>query len=175
LSPPWWWRGEGPAPDLAGGGAIEIEFTTGARMRIEITLSDVEPAVLRRVEGPFEIRRTGCLTSQAAMDWTNSHLYEFHAGDVGWSMPYPDADWSGDFLDARKPRLSNALEDVGTKKLVYRTLFDANLDRVVHNGYRIELSGDGSERNEQNKPANIPSPTVLIVSVRRRQVPSIAS
>ena len=33
--------------------------------------------------------------------------------------PYPDADWSGDFLDARKARLGNVLEDIGTKKLVY--------------------------------------------------------
>ena len=30
-----------------------------------------------------------------------------------------DADWSGDFLDARKARLGDVLEDIGTKKLVY--------------------------------------------------------
>ena len=46
-------------------------------------------------------------------------LDELRAGDVGWSTPYPDADWSGDFLDARKARLGDVLEDVGTKKLSY--------------------------------------------------------
>ena len=52
------------------------------------------------------------------MGWTNSHLYELRAGDVGWSTPCPDADWT-DFLDARKARLGDILEDIGTKTLVY--------------------------------------------------------
>jgi hypothetical protein len=88
--------------------------------RLKITLDDVEPTVLRRVDVPFDIRLDRLhLTIQAAMGWTNSHLYELRAGDVGWSMPYPDADWSGDFLDARKARLNDILEDIGTKKLIY--------------------------------------------------------
>jgi hypothetical protein len=87
---------------------------------LKITLDDVKPAVLRRVDVPFDIRLDRLhLTIQAAMGWTNSHLYELRAGDVGWSTPYSDSDWSGDFLDARKARLSNVLEDIGTKKLVY--------------------------------------------------------
>ena len=88
--------------------------------RLKITLDDVEPTVLRRVDVPFDIRLDRLhLTIQAAMGWTNSHLYELCAGDVGWSTPYPDADWSGDFLDARKARLNDILEDIGTKKLIY--------------------------------------------------------
>jgi hypothetical protein len=88
--------------------------------RLKITLDDVEPTVLRRVDVPFDIRLDRLhLTIQAAMGWTNSHLYELRAGDVGWSTPYPDADWSGDFLDARKARLNDILEDIGTKKLIY--------------------------------------------------------
>jgi hypothetical protein len=51
------------------------------------------------------------------MGWTNSHLYEIRVGDVAWSAPYPDQDWAGDFLDARKARLGDVLEDVGTKTL----------------------------------------------------------
>ena len=35
------------------------------------------------------------------------------------ALPDPDADWAGDFLDARKARLDDILEDIGTKKLVY--------------------------------------------------------
>jgi hypothetical protein len=52
------------------------------------------------------------------MGWTNSHLYEIRASDVGFSTPDPDADWIGNFLDARKARLGDILEDIGTKKLV---------------------------------------------------------
>ena len=71
--------------------------------RLKITLDAVKPAVLRRVEVPFDIRLDRLhLTVQAAMGWTNSHLYEIRAGDVGWSTLYPEADWPEDFLDARK-------------------------------------------------------------------------
>src|SRR5207249_8405783 len=50
---------------------------------------------------------------------TNSHLYEIRADGVRWSTPYPDQDWAGEFLDARKARLGDVLEDVGTKTLKY--------------------------------------------------------
>ncbi len=88
--------------------------------RLKITLDDVSPAILRRVEVPFDIRldRLHSIV-QAAMGWTNSHLYEIRAGDVGFSTPDPDADWDNGFLDARKARLDEVLEDVGTKELVY--------------------------------------------------------
>ena len=57
--------------------------------RLKITLDDVKPVVLRRVEVPFDIRLDRLhLTIQAAMGWTNSHLYEILAGGVGWSTPY---------------------------------------------------------------------------------------
>jgi hypothetical protein len=88
--------------------------------RLKITLDVVKPTVLRRVEVPFDIRLDRLhLTIQAAMGWTNSHLYEIRARHVGWSTPYPDADWTGDFLDARKARLDQVLEDVGTKTMKY--------------------------------------------------------
>ena len=62
--------------------------------RLKITLDDVKPAVLRRIEVPFSIRLDQLhLAIQAAMGWTNSHLYEIRAGDVGWSEPDPD--WVG--------------------------------------------------------------------------------
>jgi Plasmid pRiA4b ORF-3-like protein len=63
--------------------------------RLKITLDDVKPVVLRRVDVPFDIKLDRLhLTIQAAMRWTNSHLYELRAGDVGWSTPHPDADWA---------------------------------------------------------------------------------
>jgi hypothetical protein len=88
--------------------------------RLKITLDDVKPAVLRRIEVPFDIRLDRLhLAIQAAIGWTNSHLYEIRAGDVGWSTPIPEVDGAGDFLDARKARLGDVLEDVGTKTLRY--------------------------------------------------------
>jgi hypothetical protein len=45
--------------------------------RLKITLDDVKPAVLRRIEVPFNIRLDRLhLAIQAAMGWTNTHLYE---------------------------------------------------------------------------------------------------
>ena len=88
--------------------------------RLKITLDGIKPAVLRRVEVPIDIRLDRLhLTIQAAMGWTNSHLYELRAGGVGWSTPYPDADWAGEFRDARKARLGAVLEDIGGTKLTY--------------------------------------------------------
>jgi hypothetical protein len=88
--------------------------------RLKITLDAVKPAVVRRIEVPFDIRLDRLhLTIQAAMGWTNSHLYEISAGDVGWSTLYPEADWPEDFLDARKARLDKVIEDIGTKTLRY--------------------------------------------------------
>jgi hypothetical protein len=86
--------------------------------RLKVTLDDVKPAVLRRIEVPFDIRLDRLhLTIQAAMGWTNSHLYEIRARDVGWSIP--DRGWGDGPLDARKAHLDDVLEDVGTKTLKY--------------------------------------------------------
>jgi hypothetical protein len=88
--------------------------------QLKITLDDIKPVVLRCIEVPL-ILRLDCLhlAIQAAMGWTNSHLYEIRAGDVGWSTLYPEADWPDDVLDARKARLVDVLDDVGTKSLRY--------------------------------------------------------
>lgn len=87
--------------------------------RLKITLDDVKPAVLRRIEVPFDIRFDRLhLAIQAAMGWTNSHLYEIRAGDVGWSELDPDRGRDGP-LDARKACLDDVLEDIGTKTLSY--------------------------------------------------------
>jgi hypothetical protein len=91
-------------------------MTADTIARLKITLDDVKPAVLRRIEVPLTLRLDRLhLAIQAAMGWTNSHLYEILADGVGWGMIDPDG---GDGpLDARKARLIDALED--TKKLRY--------------------------------------------------------
>jgi len=88
--------------------------------RLKITLDHVKPAVLRRVEVPFDISLDRLhQVIQGAMGWTNSHLYEIRAGGIGWSTPLPDLDGASDFLDARKAKLDDVIEDIGAKTLRY--------------------------------------------------------
>ena len=93
-------------------------MTVASIARLRIKLDDVEPAVVRRVEVPLTIRLDRLhLVLQAAMGWTNSHLYEIRARDVGWGRPDP---YFGDGpLDASKARLVDVLEDVGARSLKY--------------------------------------------------------
>ena len=91
---------------------------TAAVLRLKVTLDDVEPKVLRRIEVPADIKLDRLhLTLQAALGWTNSHLYEIRARDTGWGLPSPD--WPDGPLDARKAKLIDVLEDAGTKTLRY--------------------------------------------------------
>jgi Plasmid pRiA4b ORF-3-like protein len=72
--------------------------------------------VMRCLEVPLSIRLDRLpLAIQAAMGWTNSHLYEIRAKDTGWGVPDPD--WGGSPLDARKACLIDVLKDVDTKTL----------------------------------------------------------
>jgi hypothetical protein len=87
-------------------------------LRLKITLDVVEPKVLRRIEVPADIKLDRLhLTLQAALGWTNSHLYEIRARETGWGLPSPD--WPDGPLDARKAKLIDVLEDVRTKTLRY--------------------------------------------------------
>ena len=91
---------------------------TAAIARLKVTLDDVKPKVLRRIEVPADIRLDRLhLTLQAALGWTNSHLYEIRAKDVRFGLPDPD--WPDGPLDARKARLIDVLEAAGTKTLRY--------------------------------------------------------
>ena len=92
-------------------------MSTNTIVRLKVTLDNAKPPVLRRIEVPVDITLDRLhLTIQAAMGWNNSHLYELRFGDISWSRPYPEADWEGDFLDARKVRLGDILEDIGQKE-----------------------------------------------------------
>jgi len=85
---------------------------------LKITLDDVKPQVLRRLEAPLAIRLDRLhLALQAAMGWTNSHLYEIRAGEVGWGEPDPD--YGDGPRDARKACLADLLEDIGAKTISY--------------------------------------------------------
>jgi len=84
---------------------------------LDCSLGSLAQEVLRG----WNTNSMGLRSGEYCGKWRGTHLYELRAGDVGWSTPYPDVDWSGDFLDARKARLNDILEDIGTKKLIYMT------------------------------------------------------
>jgi len=98
--------------------------------RLSVTLEDVEPNVTRRLEVPADIRLDRLhLVLQAAMGWTNSHLYEIRAGEVGWGIPDPD--WPDGPLNAKKATLWDVIEDSGAKTLRYIYDFGDNWEHVV--------------------------------------------
>src|SRR5260370_42177715 len=82
-------------------------MTDASIARLKITLHDVKPKVLRRLEVPFAITLDRLhLTLQAALGWTNSHLFEFRVGDDRWRIPDPN--WNESPRDARKITLKGA-------------------------------------------------------------------
>ena len=99
--------------------------------RLKVTLSDVEPEVLRRFDVPLTIKLNRLHeVIQVAMGWTNSHFYEFRAGGVGWGMPDPDGLFDGP-LPASKVSLLDVLEDVGTKTIHYIYDFGDDWHHVI--------------------------------------------
>jgi hypothetical protein len=99
--------------------------------RLKVTLSDVEPQVLRRFDVPLKIKLNRLHdVIQAAMGWTDSHLYEFRAGGVGWAAPDPDGYYDGP-LPANKSSLLDVIEDVGTKTIHYIYDFGDNWHHVI--------------------------------------------
>ena len=72
-------------------------------VRIKVTLKDVKPEVMRRLVVPVSLRLDRLhLTLQAAFGWTNSHLFEFLAGEGRWGIPDPDGNFGPQPIDARR-------------------------------------------------------------------------
>jgi hypothetical protein len=90
--------------------------------RLKITLDNVQPRVLRRVEVPVDIRLDDLhLVIQEAMGWENYHLYEFRAGDTAWGIPDPDFPGYAPEEDhaASKSTLADILANGGGKAFKY--------------------------------------------------------
>lgn len=101
---------------------------TTAIARLKITLTDVSPSVMRRVEVPFAIKLDRLhLVIQAAMGWTNSHLWGFEAGGASWG----DADMMDFALPASKTTLRGVVEDTGTKIIHYVYDYGDNWDHTI--------------------------------------------
>lgn len=80
--------------------------------RLKVTLSDAERQVLRSFDVPLKIKLNRLHdVIQAAMGWTDSHLYEFRAGASGWGVPDPDGFYDGP-MPASKTSLIDVIEDV---------------------------------------------------------------
>lgn len=78
-------------------------------LRLRVTLEDIEPTVLRRLEVPEAIRLDRLhQVLQAAMPWQTSHLWEFEAGDARWGLPDPS--WGDEVRPAAKATLADAVQ-----------------------------------------------------------------
>ena len=85
---------------------------------LKVTLEYIEPAITRTLQVPSTIRLDRLhLTLQAAIGWTNSHLYMFEAEGAIWGLPNPD--FGGDDLPANKTTLAEVIEDTGARSIRY--------------------------------------------------------
>lgn len=102
-------------------------------VELELTLDDVEPTVTRTLMVPVDTRLDRLhLLLQAAMGWTNTHLYLFEADGVTWGLPDPGFG-SNDQL-ASKSTLLDVLEDTGVKTLRYNYDFGDNWGHSIKVG-----------------------------------------
>src|SRR5690349_6201150 len=104
--------------------------------RLKVSLDDVEPAVVRVIEVPLRIRLDRLHAVQQAVGWTNSHLWEFRARDVGWGVPDPG--WGDGPLDATKATLYGVLVDTGVKGLTYIYDYGDGWEHTI----KVERIGD---------------------------------
>jgi len=101
-------------------------------VRIKVTLKDVKPEVMRRLVVPLTLRLDRLhLTLQEAFGWTNSHLFEFFAGEAHWGIPDPDNDYGHQPMDARKARLCDIVRETGAKTIHYLYDFGDSWDHVI--------------------------------------------
>lgn len=109
--------------------------------RLKVTLRDVEPKVVRRLDVPLKIRLDRLhLVLQAAMGWTNSHLFAFTAGGASWGLPDPDFD--DDTSPASEATLFDLVEHTGVQTFHYLYDFGDDWNHVV----RLERVFDADPR-----------------------------
>lgn len=87
---------------------------TSEAAHLKITLDDVEPAMLRRIEVPLSIRLDRLHAAlQAALGWKSRPLWEFRARYIGSGIPDPS--WEDSPHNAVKTTLRAAMEQTGVK------------------------------------------------------------
>lgn len=109
--------------------------------RLRIILNDVEPMPMRHIEVPLKIRLDRLHeVIQAAMGWTDTHLYEFRVDDSGWGTPDPDGFYDGP-MDAKKMTLKKLLDQTATRTIQYVYDFGDDWDHSI----RIERVGEATQ------------------------------
>ena len=93
-------------------------------VRLKITLDDVKPTVMRRLEVPVSTTLDILHEMiQAIMPWDNYHMYHFYLrliDDLRWGMPPPeDLDFGMDIRDSRAATLASVLAAPSFKVLRY--------------------------------------------------------
>lgn len=107
--------------------------TSGQIARLKITLVDVTPAVVRRLEVPLAIKLSDLhLVIQTVMTWCNYHLYEFEARKMHWGLPDPEFDWGGPrILSAKTAALADLIGPTGIKSFKYRYDFGDDWEHAI--------------------------------------------
>lgn len=86
---------------------------------------------MRQIEVPLKIRLDRLHeVVQAAMGWSDTHLYEFRAGGAGWGVPDPDGFCDGP-MPATKATLQKVLEDTGARTIQYIYDFGDDWDHSI--------------------------------------------
>ena len=122
--------------ELVANAAKDGRMTLIARLRI--ILNDVDPQPMRHIEVPLKIRLDRLHeVVQAAMGWTDTHLYELRVGTAGWGVPDPDGFYDGP-MDAKKMTLEKLIDQTGTRTIQYVYDFGDDWDHSI----RIERVGE---------------------------------
>ena len=101
---------------------------------LKVTLDNVKPAVVRRIEVPLAIVLSNLhLVIQAVMPWWNYHLYEFRVREVRWGLADPEFDWPGSprVLPATKSTLADLIGATGAKSFKYLYDFGDGWEHTV--------------------------------------------
>ncbi|MEM1117150.1 MAG: plasmid pRiA4b ORF-3 family protein [Bacteroidota bacterium] len=103
-SPRW------PEPAASGPGSLDPE---APRVRLRVSLDDVEPEVWREVEVPSDLPLDGLHeVIQTAMDWEDYHLHVFEAKGRYWGPMFePGLDWD----DERTVTIAEVLPRTGSR------------------------------------------------------------
>jgi hypothetical protein len=93
-------------------------------VRLKITLDNVKPVVMRRIEVPLSISLDGLHELiQAIMPWENSHMYDFYLRMIDgprWLPPSPfDYDFGVPSRDSTRTTLAAVLAEPNFKMLRY--------------------------------------------------------
>ena len=111
-------------------------------VQLTITLDDVTPKVARTVAVPYRIRLDALhQVIQAAMGWTNSHIYMIAARGICWGEVASDDDFIG-MLPAHRTRLCDLVADTGAKSFKYIYDFGDHWQHTVKLGRMTEMPSD---------------------------------